>query len=409
LESRTARLRLAIQKKPYSGPRLARGIILNYRRCKGNGTWEAKVANGHGGYWTKKFGQADDLEDADGTHILSFHAACDAAKALARGGGIDASPGDKPMTVADALTAYKRDLKRRGKDEVNASRVVFHLAGTALASKPVGLLTAQDLQAWQDGLIDKMEQSSVVRTGKGFLAALRLAAKLDRRIQNKHEFGEGLGSLPDANKARGPAFVLPNRDVLKIVRAAYEIDRAFGLLVEVLAVTGARKSQVARHKCVDLQADRPDPRLMMPASFKGRKKEITKRPVPITSTLAAALKKARGNRSDDSPLLLKSNGTAWQSGDLRYLFGDAATCAGFNPRAVTSYALRHSSIVRALLGNVPIAVVAQQHDTSVAMIEKNYAAYILDHSDALSRRVLLDTSTPPAAADNVVTLPRPVS
>ena len=102
LESRTARLRLPVQKKPFTGPALARGIHLLYRRNKGNGTWIAKASNGHGGYWTKGFAVADDFEDADATHVLTFHEACDAAKALARGKA-DAHHGDKPMTVADPI------------------------------------------------------------------------------------------------------------------------------------------------------------------------------------------------------------------------------------------------------------------------------------------------------------------
>ena len=85
LESRTARLRLPVQKKPFTGPALARGIHLLYRRNKGNGTWIAKASNGHGGYWTKGFAVADDFEDADATHVLTFHEACEVAKALARG------------------------------------------------------------------------------------------------------------------------------------------------------------------------------------------------------------------------------------------------------------------------------------------------------------------------------------
>src|SRR6516165_10255474 len=80
LESRSARLRLPVQLKPYTGPALARGIMLLYRRCKGNGRWVVKAADGHGGYWTKAFADADDHEDADGTHVLTFHQAGDAAK-----------------------------------------------------------------------------------------------------------------------------------------------------------------------------------------------------------------------------------------------------------------------------------------------------------------------------------------
>lgn len=390
LESRTARLRLPIRKKPYTGPSLARGIMLLFRRNKGNGRWVVKAADGHGAYWTKGFAEADDLENADGIHVLTFHQACDVAKALAR--GQTGTPGDKPLTVADAIAAYKRDLKSRGKHLTSATRVEYHLTGV-LAGKPVGLLTVRDLQTWRDGLIEKMQPSSVNRTRTGLRAALELVATLDHRISNRHVFRLGLRGLPGSNRAR--RIVLPDADVLRIIKAAYEINPAFGLLVEVLAVTGARLSQAARLTCADLQADRPDPRLMMPSSFKGQgQKKLTHRPVPITSTLAAALKNAEGDRPKHEPLLLKQDGRAWQATstcDHRDLFHRAVERAELNPNEITSYSLRHSSIVRALLRGVPVAVVAQQHDTSVREIEAHYAAYILDHSDAVSRRALLET------------------
>jgi hypothetical protein len=69
---------------------------------------------------------------------------------------------------------------------------------------------------------------------------------------------------------------------------------------------------------------------------------------------------------------------------------------------VTLYSLRHSSIVRALLAGVPIRVVAAQHDTSVPMLERTYSQHILDHSDTVARRALLDTAQ--LAATNVVAL-----
>jgi len=56
------------------------------------------------------------------------------------------------------------------------------------------------------------------------------------------------------------------------------------------------------------------------------------------------------------------------------------------PNEVTVYALRHSSIARDLLANVPVRIVATKHDTSILMIERNYSKYISDHADTLSRR-----------------------
>ena len=146
LESRSARLRLPIRKKPYTGPALARGIHLLYRRNRTNGTWVVKASNGRGGYWTKGFALADDFEEPDGTHVLTFHQAGDAGKALARGKADTAD--SKPMTVTDALARYKIDLKSRGGHLSNATRVEKHLTGT-LAGKPVALLTARDLQTWR--------------------------------------------------------------------------------------------------------------------------------------------------------------------------------------------------------------------------------------------------------------------
>ena len=85
LESRSARLRLKIRRRPFSGPSLARGILLMYRRNKTNGTWVLKFSDGRGAYWTKAFALADDFEDADGKNVLTFHQAQDQAKKLARG------------------------------------------------------------------------------------------------------------------------------------------------------------------------------------------------------------------------------------------------------------------------------------------------------------------------------------
>src|SRR5258708_26113251 len=92
LESRSARLKLKIRRRPYSGPSLARGISLMYRRNKTNGTWVLKASDSRGAYWTKGFALADDFEEADGKAVLTFHQAQDQAKKLARGDIGDAVP-----------------------------------------------------------------------------------------------------------------------------------------------------------------------------------------------------------------------------------------------------------------------------------------------------------------------------
>ena len=166
---------------------------------------------------------------------------------------------------------------------------------------------------------------------------------------------------------------------------AYEVDRCFGLLTETLAQTGTRNSQAARLVVGDLQADNGAPRLMMPTSRKGRNWKAGKRPVPISPALAQRLVAAAGKRDPAELLLIRADGRPWQ--DHQRLYREAAKRAGVEG---SMYALRHSSIIRALLANVPIRIVAALHDTSTTMIERVYSSHVADFSDAVARPALLE-------------------
>jgi hypothetical protein len=191
-------LRLKIRRLPYSGPSLARGISLMYRRNKTNGTWVLKVSDGHGAYWTKGFALSDDFEDSDGKAVLTFHEAQDAAKKLAR--SEDGSADSAPITVGGALTAYKTDLSSRNANPYNAEWPRLHLT-SVLLSKPVALLAATELKKWRDGLLGTMAPSTINRLGRCLCAALEQAAQHDNRIQNRDAWEIGL-ALP-AGCARG--------------------------------------------------------------------------------------------------------------------------------------------------------------------------------------------------------------
>ena len=118
--------------------------------------------------------------------------------------------------------------------------------------------------------------------------------------------------------------------------------------------------------------------------------------------MAEKLKRASKGKATDAPLLTKPSGERWKQSDHSRLFRRVVLGAALDPSEVTLYALRHSSIVRDLLANVPVRIVATKHDTSIPMIERNYSKYIADHADVLSRRAMLDPSTP--SGDNVISL-----
>jgi integrase len=394
LETRSARLKLPVAKKPVF-VRIGPKIGLGYRRNQTAGTWVARVADGSGGNWTKAIGAADDFEDGDGNRVLDFWQAQEKARALGR----DDRGGDsaRPLSVDEALDAYGADLRTRGGDVGNLTRVRNHLP-PALRAKAVALLGAGDLRRWRDRLAAKLAPATVNRTCTVLKAALNLVADNDERIANRRAWDNGLAIIPDAMQSRN--VILDEATVRWIIAEAQVISPQFGLLVELAAVTGARVSQLARLEAQDLQADRANPRLQMPTSRKGKgTKRIMRRPVPIPVGLAARLEALTKDRPATAPLLTKPRGSRWYKSDHIRLFQRVAAAAQQSAE-VTFYALRHSNIVRQILAGVPIRVVAVNHDTSVAMIERTYSRYIGDHADVLARGALLDMTAPADA--NVV-------
>ena len=109
----------------------------------------------------------------------------------------------------------------------------------------------------------------------------------------------GLAALPEATTARN--VVLPEATIRLLVHAAREQGAEFGLLIEALALTGARVSQLARCQVRDLAGER----LMVQSSAKGQNKRASRTPVPIPAALADRLRVAAQGRPQRDPLLVK--------------------------------------------------------------------------------------------------------
>jgi integrase len=377
LDTPTARAKLGAGRYWIS---LQPGCAFGYRKGAKGGVWAAKLVKGALRQETT-IGPADDMLAADGRLSLSFTQAQERARLwfpmAARGEG-DAG---KPITLGAALAQYEADLRTRGGDAGNVTRVRAHLG--VLGEKLVADLTEAELKRWRDGLAKSLAPATVNRTCTVVKAALNLATDLDKRITSRRPWEIGLARLPGAEISRN--VILSDDVVRRLIAAAYEDSGAFGLLVEVAAVTGARYSQIARLVVADLQNGN-QPRLMIPASAKGKgEKKITKRPVPISAGLAERLSGGLPN----APLLTKPGGLPWRKSNHGPLFARIAVRCNLDPAAVTIYALRHSSIVRQIKANVPIRIVAVSHDTSVAMIERHYSAEIADFTDDVSRAAML--------------------
>lgn len=192
-----------------------------------------------------------------------------------------------------------------------------------------------------------------------------------------------------------------NDQVRAIVAAVIAIDADFGRLVVLLAAAGARFSQIARMTVGDVQAGQS--RLMVPQSFKGRKRQLHYIRVQVGADTLGALKPVVEGRGASAPLLehwrhRQTGPMAWErvdrgpwtsSSEMARMWKRAVEDAGL-PAATIPYGLRHSSIVRGLRAGLPIRLVAALHDTSVAMIERHYSRWITEGLDELVARAVVN-------------------
>lgn len=269
----------------------------------------------------------------------------------------------------------------RGGNKANACQLRIHLT-PRLASKAVAMLTDSDLRNWRNELITVagLKTASADRYGKSMKAALTLAARSDKRITNNSEWRNGLTKLPDNNNARN--VILCDDVVQAIITTAYDFDYMIGVWCQTLSETGNRESQIKRVEVRDLQDDRAAPRLLVPNSRKGKNRQITRKPLPITVELATHLRKLAAGKKPHDALLTPI-------AELARKFRPVTKLLKLDDE-VTPYALRHSSIARQLLKGIPTRLVASAHDTSVAEIERTYSRYIVsDQTETILRDSLL--------------------
>ena len=424
---------------------LTDGVALLYypSKVKGRaGTWGARRYLGEKRYERILLGDADDLPGSvgDGVKVFDFAQAEKAARAWATAAASAAQKADKAgaATVGDAVRAYVAERLQRapkaGSDAQN--RLGHHVLNALLAEVALADLRESDLEAWRAGLTrgvrgrapkdgavkakppsPPMATATLARLLNDLRAALNAA---NRRHKIGGDFSaviaEGLRAPEGSQSARGMQ-VLSDSHVAQIVAGAQSLNADFGALVLVLAATGCRFDQAARITVGDVQPG--NGRVMIPTSHKGKgEKAVTHIAFPLPDRDMDALAPLTFGRGSDEPLLMRwhhkraggasltwarDGRRAWSVPAEMTRDWRAACAAAGLPASVVPYALRHSSIVRMLKAGLPIRLVAAVHDTSVAMIEKTYAKFIVDASEALLRAATVPMTRP--VGGDVVQMP----
>jgi hypothetical protein len=403
------RFRLTVRGKPYWYI-IQPGLAIGYRRRDGAGTWVAR-STAKGNCWEIGLGTADDdgqeRVEANGVGVLTYKQARDAAVAEWNKRRGEPVAGQEPVTVGEAIEAYRQDLVARQKNPRNAEAALAAVREVAayMLTKPVGRLDKKELRTLRNNLQNgKRGPASVNRIIMGLKAALTGAANGDAGITNGAAWtgkGNGLEPFPDAFASRN--VVVGDEDgfiddgaLRRLIAASYAKDPALGLLVNLAAMTGTRFSQLIRIEVRGLRRGRDGAtKIVIPPDRKGRSKTL--RPAvafPLEPELARKLWAAAAGRAPDAPLLLNRRGLQWEPGEQR-IFHRMLRQAGFDSK-ITINALRHTKISRLIEKKVPTEFIAKMTHTSARMIERTYAALIAEHSNAFARELSeLDPPKPP--------------
>jgi integrase len=390
-------------------------LKLGYRRGGRGSSWIAKIV--HEGHRAQVvLGPADDAEDAL-THQDAIRKAADwAAREKARiATSIEAE--NLPPTVADAVKHYvAQRIAKNAKAGMDAKyRLGAYVSGNEkFATLPLARVTVTQLTQWRSSLPATLKPATVNRLLNDLKACLRAAVERHWRDLPStigKEIEVGLRGVPNAEKPRHA--LLTDADIRKVIDAACGIDEDLGTLVLVLAATGGRFSQVAQLTVADVQASAA--RVMLPVSAKGRGSKVRSRiAVPVGRDVIERLMPMLSGRAGHEILLqrwmhrqvsptewVRVERAAWDAASLMQR-GWRKALAAAGVAVVEPYALRHSSIMRQLREGLPTRLVASLHDTSVPMIERNYAFYIADALDEVARRAIVPLASAPVVSRKAV-------
>jgi integrase len=365
LETRTARLKLPVARKPMF-IRIGPGLSLGYRRNQVAGTWVLRVADGKGGAITRAIGTADDFTDADGVSVLNYWQAQDKAQSVARHS--NGSVAAKPLTVRRAAEVYLEKLEAKNPRTARDTRGRLNLHFlNEFGDELVTNLTKWKLEGWLNSMALKSQDREAVRRSKD--TANRVLSMIKALLN--HALRDPANGITDDHAWRlvkpyhGVATPRATHFSEAQARALIEAtpDREFADLLTAGFLTGARYGELIDSSVRDFdEAART-------LSVDGK---TGPRTIILQSEAVSFFKTACGGRGADEPLLRRRDGARWNRSHQQRRMALALERAGLDQEG-TFYALRHSYISRAIEGEVPLNIIAENCGTSVRIIETTYA------------------------------------
>jgi site-specific recombinase XerD len=192
-------------------------------------------------------------------------------------------------------------------------------------------VTEYDVRDWRDHLVATMKPATVNRKLASLSALYRWAGETGQAERDPTRYVNGIKQQPVAPKA------MSKQDLTRILRAARKGNKRDAALLEFLAATGLRASEVAGLTVGDVELNERSG--WATVRGKGRKQ----RKVPIHARARRALNEYLEERDDpagDEPLFLSQKGEAISSYAVWYTVKKYAALAEVED--VTPHTFRHT-------------------------------------------------------------------
>ncbi len=392
--NRSVRIKLKPRRDPY-WHLIAEGQHLGYRQSESGGRWIARYNTREHGRRFQALGSADDSAPANGTHVLSFQQALEAAQVwfatLARSDASGVHIGRYAVSDAakDWLDRWDGSERSKQTSQANVNNWILPVLGNVELSK----LTRRQVENWLHELGEKKpikvqrreqsakklspsRQSKIVynaddpdtkrkRKDSANRVFNDLRALLTRAYDNQHVSSKA----PWETVPKFENVDVPKNEYLTAQEAARFITSCpldFRTLVHAALVTGARYGELCN---VRVNAyDKRDKTISIIQSKTGKMKRIF-----LTDEEAAFFDGLIDGKSSDDLMLKRSDGAAWSKSNQQQRMKDVLKAAKIK-RHVRFHDLRHTFASLLIQNGASIQVIANQLGHSgTAMAIKHYA------------------------------------
>jgi integrase len=361
---------------------------LGYRKGLRKASWVARLRGDDGRYHKKVLGLADDAQDADGAHILSFSQAQEAARSWfsrQRRAALGLAPTRSgKYTVSDVLDEYLDWCQAHRKSARMLQTTINGHIRPALGHLSVEKLTHMHIRKLHE---DVAVAPARLRTRKGEPQKFKPAPKTQEEIRARRSTANRILSTLKAALNRAYAEgKIANDDAWRRVRPFREVDAArvrylgeeecrrfldacdpdLRRLAEAALLTGCRYAELANMRVRDFDHDAG-------TVFVGAGKNSKSRHVVLTDEGRALFARLTRSKEPDDLLFTRNGMARWGKSDQFRPMRETCAKAGIDP-PIGFHILRHTHASYLALRGVPLAVIAAQLGHSdTRMAEKHYA------------------------------------